>query len=54
MDIKDRISKLSPDETGLLKVNSLTQDGKKLNYEVAGTILEVQLAPYRTRGKYYV
>lgn len=42
--VKDRISKLGPDEIGFIKVNSLTQDGKKLNYEVAGTVLEVQLA----------
>jgi len=42
--VKDRISKLAPDEIGFIKVNSLTQDGKKLTYEVAGTVLEVQLA----------
>ena len=42
--VKDRISKLSPDEIGFIKVHKLTQDGKKLSYEVAGTILEVQLA----------
>ncbi len=42
--VKDRISKLSPDEIGFIKVHKLTQDGKKLNYEVAGTVLEVELA----------
>lgn len=41
--VKDRISKLAPDEIGFIKVNSLTQDGKKLGYEVAGTVLEVVL-----------
>ncbi len=41
--VSDRISKLGPDEIGFMKVNSLSQDGKKLSYEVAGTILEVAL-----------
>lgn len=41
--VRDRISKLSPDEIGFLKVNSLEQDGKKLDYHVEGTVLEVQL-----------
>ena len=35
---------LKPDEIGYIKVHSLKQDGKKLQYEVAGTVLEVQLA----------
>ena len=42
--VGDRISKLSPEEIGFLKVSSLTQDGTDVNYEVAGTVLEVQLA----------
>lgn len=42
--VGDRISKLGPDEIGFIRVEKLTQDGKKLNYEVAGTVLEVQLA----------
>lgn len=42
--VQDRISKLTPDEIGFIKVNSLKQDGKKLKYAVAGTVLEVQLA----------
>lgn len=42
--VGDRISKLKPDEIGYIKVHSLKQDGKKLSYEVAGTVLEVQLA----------
>ncbi|MDH5367290.1 MAG: M1 family metallopeptidase [Cyclobacteriaceae bacterium] len=39
----DRISKLSEDEIGYQKVNSLKQDGKDLSYQIAGTILEVKL-----------
>ena len=42
--VGDRISKLSSEEIGFLKVNSLTQDGSALTYEVAGTVLEVTLA----------
>lgn len=42
--VKDRISKLKPDEIGFMRVNSLKQDGKPLQYEVAGTVLEVKLA----------
>ena len=41
--VGDRISKLSPSEIGYIKPSSLTQDGKKLKYEVVGTILEVEL-----------
>ena len=41
--VKDRISKLTPNEYGFLNVTSLKQDGKVLNYEVSGTILEVTL-----------
>ena len=41
--VMDRISKLKPDEIGFLKVSSLTQNGKSLNFEVAGTVLEVKL-----------
>lgn len=39
-----RISKLSPEEIGYIKVNSLKQDGVVVDYEIAGTILEVNLA----------
>lgn len=42
--IGSRISKLSKDEIGYLKVLSLTQDGKKIAYTTEGTILEVTLA----------
>ena len=41
--VGDRISKLSPEEQGFLKVNSLTQNGAKLNFKEVGTILEVDL-----------
>jgi hypothetical protein len=41
--VGDRISKLTPDEIGYIKPNKLTQDGKKLEYEVVGTVLEVKL-----------
>lgn len=42
--VGDRISQLKPNEYGYQKINGLTQDGKKVNYEVVGTILEVVLA----------
>ncbi len=41
--VGDRISKLSPSEIGYIKPTSLKQDGKKVNYEVVGTVLEVNL-----------
>ena len=41
--VGDRISKLSDSEIGYIKVNSLTQNGKKLSYTTEGTILEVTL-----------
>jgi len=42
--VKDRISKLAPEDQGYLKVASLTQNGVALKYETVGTILEVDLA----------
>jgi len=42
--VKDRISKLAPEDQGCLKVTSLTQNGVALKYEIVGTILEVDLA----------
>ncbi|MFD2542946.1 M1 family metallopeptidase [Lacinutrix gracilariae] len=42
--VGDRISKLSPDEIGYIKVSSLKQNGTALNYETVGTVLEVDLA----------
>lgn len=41
--VRDRISKLQPNEIGYEKVKSLKQDGKNLKYEIEGTILEVTL-----------
>lgn len=40
---ESRIAKLTPSEIGYLKVISLTQNGKKLNYSIEGTVLEVNL-----------
>lgn len=41
--VGDRISKLTPEEQGYLNVLSLTQNGKPLQYEEVGTVLEVSL-----------
>ncbi|SEK79587.1 Peptidase family M1 [Aquimarina amphilecti] len=41
--VMDRISKLTPEEIGYIKISSLKQNGKKVTYKVAGTVLEVQL-----------
>lgn len=41
--VGDRISKLSPSEIGYIKPTLLTQDGQTVNYEVVGTVLEVEL-----------
>ncbi|WGK65839.1 M1 family metallopeptidase [Croceiramulus getboli] len=49
--VRDRISLLSPEEIGYIKVSSLKQDGKKLDYEVAGTVLEVSLDKPLLPGK---
>jgi hypothetical protein len=38
-----RIADLTPDEIGYQKINSLTQDGMPVKFEVSGTILEVEL-----------
>ncbi|MFD2822557.1 M1 family metallopeptidase [Lacinutrix iliipiscaria] len=42
--VGDRISKLSPNEIGFIKVASLKQNGLPLKYETVGTVLEVDLA----------
>ncbi|MCF8257820.1 MAG: M1 family metallopeptidase [Flavobacteriales bacterium] len=42
--VGDRIAALTDTEIGYQQVNSLTQDGIPLQYEVAGTVLEVALA----------
>ncbi len=41
--IGDRIQNLKKDEQGYHKIQSLKQDGQSLDYEVSGTILEVDL-----------
>lgn len=41
--VTDRISKLSEEEIGFMRANSLTQDGESLDYKLAGTVLEVVL-----------
>jgi hypothetical protein len=42
--VADRIQKLKPKEQGWIKVESLTQNGKKTDFETNETILEVTLA----------
>lgn len=42
--VSNRISKLKPDEIGYHKILSLKQNGKKIQYKVVETILEVALA----------
>jgi hypothetical protein len=42
--VRDRISKLQPNEIGYIKVNSLKQNGTAVAFETVGTILEVTLA----------
>ena len=41
--VDDRISKLTPEEIGFIKVRSLTQNDKNVSFKVVGTILEVTL-----------
>ena len=41
--VGDRISKLQPDEIGYIRVGSLTQNGRPVQHETVGTILEVDL-----------
>lgn len=41
--VGNRISALSPEEQGFIKVNALSMNGSALEYEVVGTILEVKL-----------
>ena len=41
--VGDRISRLSPEEQGYLRISSLTQDGNPVQFEEVGTVLEVEL-----------
>ncbi len=38
-----RIENLTDDEIGFQKINSITQNGKKLDYKIMGTVMEVTL-----------
>ncbi|MEO1021672.1 MAG: M1 family metallopeptidase [Bacteroidota bacterium] len=49
--VGDRISKLSPEDQGYHRINTLTQDGKPVEYEVEGTILIVHLNKPIKSGK---
>jgi hypothetical protein len=50
--VRDRISKLQPDEIGYQKVRSLKRDGRPQQYKVVETILEVSLdKPILPRSK---
>lgn len=49
--VGSRIASLKQEEIGYQKIDGLTQDGKKLKYEVSGTILEVELAKPLLPGK---
>lgn len=42
--VSNRIYNLKEHETGYQKIKQLTQNGKKVDYEVVGTVLEVDLA----------
>ncbi|WP_034887139.1 M1 family metallopeptidase [Gillisia sp. Hel_I_29] len=48
---QSRISILKPNEIGYLRVESLDQDGKKVEYKEEGTILKVSLAEPIAPGK---
>jgi hypothetical protein len=49
--VTNRISKLKPEEIGYIKIGSLKQDGKNVQYKVVGTILEVTLSTPIKSGK---
>ena len=49
--VGSRIQALKPDEIGYLRVQNLEQDGKKVNFQEKGTILEVKLAKPLLPGK---
>ena len=52
--VGDRISKLSDEEIGYQKINTLTQNGRAVDFEVVGTILEVTLADPIAPGTVHV
>ena len=48
--VRDRISKLKPNEIGYIKVSALKQNAAAVNFETVGTILEVTLnTPIKSR-----
>lgn len=49
--VGSRISNLGPDEIGYLRPSNLTQDNAAVQYELVGTILEVNLASPLLPGK---
>ncbi len=49
--VGDRISTLTPAQQGYLKVNTLTKNGKSLEFEEVGTVLEVDLEEPILPGK---
>jgi len=49
--VQDRIWKLKDDEIGYHRIRSLKQEGRKVLFEVVGTILEVELARPIAPGK---
>lgn len=49
--ISDRIAYLNPDEIGYHRIQSLEQKGEKLQYNVEGTVMEVQLNKPLLPGK---
>lgn len=49
--VGDRIAALTPEEEGWIRVNSLKMNGKKVSYEIVGTILEVTLPTAIAPGK---
>lgn len=49
--VGDRIAYLSEDQIGYLRPNSLTQDGKEVEFEIRETILKVKLAKPLKPGK---
>lgn len=52
--VGDRISKLDKKEIGYIKPTMLKQNGRDVNFEVVGTILEVELAEPILPGKTHV
>ena len=52
--VGDRISRLSDEQIGYQKINTLTQNGRDVEFEVVGTILEVTLTDPIAPGTVHV